>query len=836
MAFCVRSERNLDFNSKEKFPGPGQYIKITPKILLNNKRKFPPFFTSAKRPSFIKLNNIPGPGSYNLNANITQNLGLSNVQMLSTNTSFEKEENNFQELITNYNSFDKNNNLSGVWQATNFSFISKNNNYSSNKSFLSKDKAVQNSNILKLFNAHFNENKFIGTNIGFLSQSNRFNLKKNELNPGPGYYCDSILNTDSKSEKKIKNKLKNGKIFDKAGSLSRVVSIPSKNMNGYIVKNLENDIEKEKEKEKNNSRIKNQENNNNNSTISSLTSRHSNSINNTHIRFFIDNNNTNLMLGSAYNEENKIFNNKFQLLINERKFCNTPNTTTSEFIGPGSYDASLIEKKKKAINWSKGFDPEKISKRNNILRKKKLLEEMKKNGDFNPSLRTFHGKIHKIKPYQNKILLLNSIRKLKSNILQNVIPGSSRSDSFIPDKTYIPGPGYYDQKLFLFNSKKNTNVLSLDNELSNTPKKIPNLNYIKYQFGNNKLDPGFGSKCERPMNKSKSLEDLGPFSYFKDKNKYDPGKKNTIYKNLILGKTDLSRTSYINCDFYSHEKNNDSVENDFVDFDINIINSDIENKNKKVDNLKFHKTTSNFSTDKDNILLRNLDVSTKNFFNKLSNIPLVELDKYKYKYIYNNPGPGDYNISHSIIKPSFSSNSIMSSKTERFKDKLINENPGPGAYQIRENNEKKILIKKICYKRERNDFIKRENFKKIIEKNKRKNEIPGVGYYNIDKRNSLIYKINSKCNSRQGYNSPFLISSSRFSREKNINEVSSGDYEPYKYENIQKNNQYMVFNKADRFNKENDLLVGPGSYDLNPSWNKKSYNKLFTPKKQEILD
>ena len=212
------------------------------------------------------------------------------------------------------------------------------------------------------------------------------------------------------------------------------------------------------------------------------------------------------------------------------------------------------------------------------------------------------------------------------------------------------------------------------------------------------------------------------------------------------------------------------------------------------------------------------------------------MDKYKYKYIYNNPGPGDYNISHSIIKPSFSSNSMMSSKTERFKDKLINENPGPGAYQIRENNEKKILIKKICYKRERNDFIKRENFKKIIEKNKRKNEIPGVGYYNIDKRNSLIYKINSKCNSRQGYNSPFLISSSRFSREKNINEVSSGDYEPYKYENIQKNNQYMVFNKADRFNKENDLLVGPGSYELNPSWNKKSYNKLFTPKKQEILD
>ena len=37
----------------------------------------------------------------------------------------------------------------------------------------------------------------------------------------------------------------------------------------------------------------------------------------------------------------------------------------------------------------------------------------------------------------------------------------------------------------------------------------------------------------------------------------------------------------------------------------------------------------------------------------------------------------------------------------------------------------------------------------------------------------------------------------------------------------------MVFNKAERFNKDNDFIVGPGSYQLNTQWNKRSYNKLF---------
>ena len=104
MAFCIRSERNTDLKDKDNYPGPGQYIKISSGNKINNKRKFPPFFSLSKRPSFVKSNDIPGPGSYYLNKEYIQSSIQTNAQMLSTNSSNDKEENNFQELITNFNS------------------------------------------------------------------------------------------------------------------------------------------------------------------------------------------------------------------------------------------------------------------------------------------------------------------------------------------------------------------------------------------------------------------------------------------------------------------------------------------------------------------------------------------------------------------------------------------------------------------------------------------------------------------------------------------------------------------------------------------------------------
>ena len=822
MAFVVRSERNIELKDKDNFPGPGQYIKISNGNKINNRRKFPPFFTSSKRPSFVKTNNIPGPGSYNLNKEYIQSSMQSNFNMLSTNSSNEKEENNnFQELVTNFNSGEKNNSLSSIYQFSNISISSKLNNLSTkNKSNFSKEKAIQKSNILKISSTYFKK-KFYGTNVGFLSQTNRFDDKndKNEKNsPGPGYYYESLLSPNSRAEKKLKNKLKIGKMFEKSGSLNRIISIPSKTMNGYIFKN----IEKDKNKTTNNSIIKNSDNFFNNTSYYSAKSKNKSKIKK--LKSYSESNLITFNNKFITTGENKTFNNKCQLLLNERKFGSTANTTTSEFVGPGTYDIPLKEKNN-IVSWSKGFDIEKISKKNNYIKKAKLLEEMKLNGDYKPIKKT-HGKIGKFNINKNKILLLFNLHKIKNNLLQNKLSDSTRTD-FIPDKSQIPGPGYYGKDLFPFTTSKKTESLNTEKELNKNSKKTPNLNYIKYQFSNTKIDNGFGSHCEREMNKSKSLEDLGPFSYFQDKNKYDPGKRNTLYKDLILGKTDMSKTYYHNYDFYFPNTTKENQENE----EINNLKEINKIKNKKAENLKLKKTFSNLNSKSEKILLKKFDITNKNYFTKLVNIPLIELEKYKY--IEDTPGPGDYNLSHQFTKNSFSTKEMMTSKTERFKDKTINENPGPGAYQLQKNNENKNIIKKIIFKNLEKDSVKEERIKKIIERNKRRNETPGVGLYDLDNKNSLVYKINSKYNFLQGYTSPFLISSSRFNPEREINEISSADYDPYKYENKHKNYQFMIFNKSNRFKNRNDFLVGPGSYQLNTQWNKRTFNKLFYSRNEQ---
>ena len=67
-------------------------------------------------------------------------------------------------------------------------------------------------------------------------------------------------------------------------------------------------------------------------------------------------------------------------------------------------------------------------------------------------------------------------------------------------------------------------------------------------------------------------------------------------------------------------------------------------------------------------------------------------------------------------------------------------------YQLQKNIENKIIIKKIIFKNLQKDSAKEERIKKIIECNKRRNETPGVGLYDLDNKNSLVYKINSKYN------------------------------------------------------------------------------------------
>ena len=148
-------------------------------------------------------------------------------------------------------------------------------------------------------------------------------------------------------------------------------------MNGYVFENAEN----YKNKTTNNSIKKYSDNYFNNTNNSPVNSKDKNE--NKKIESYSES------TLNAYNnklipkDENKINNNKYKLLLNERKFGYTANTTTSEFVGPGAYDIFLKEKNN-IVSWSKGYDFEKISKKNNYIKKAELLEEMKRNGDNIP--------------------------------------------------------------------------------------------------------------------------------------------------------------------------------------------------------------------------------------------------------------------------------------------------------------------------------------------------------------------------------------------------------------------------------------------------------------------
>ena len=318
-------------------------------------------------------------------------------------------------------------------------------------------------------------------------------------------------------------------------------------------------------------------------------------------------------------------------------------------------------------------------------------------------------------------------------------------------------------------------------------------NYLKVQlFGDQtKVEGKFGSNCDRFMVKSKSMEDLGPTTYFIDKNIFEPNKKPEILKHLKVGK----------------------LVNSFENRNL-LCNIEDKNSKKNVNNEE------------------KLDKKTENKFLKINS-------NFLNKSIIDNPGPGKYELGHNFIVPSFSIVQPMDSQVERFPD--IEENtPGPGAYldeQKRENEKIEEKLKKIInYSNYDNKNIeKMKRIEEIKKSNRKRNDFPGAGTYNPGLLDTINYKLKSKINPKQSFQSPFLISSGRFKIYKD-DKISPTIYNPYKYEKEQKNLQYMVFGKAKRFdnnaNKNNMKgiwhLAGPGSYDLKDNWNKKSYNALFS--------
>ena len=544
-----------------------------------------------------------------------------------------------------------------------------------------------------------------------------------------------------------------------AGSPNRIISIPSKEMNGY-------EYIGDKNKKLNN------------------------------------NNGFNCNNDIKYDKENYISNNQdinknYKLIIDDRNINFGKNASTSEYIGPGSYDIYIKEKGNSVLQWSKSFNLKDINNKKELLKRKQVFDEMKKYGEtinnFNKNKKMNIIQLcktnssHFLKDKLKKGLINMNNKKLEYNINKKSNSSYYSRDSFIQDKSEIPGPGYYSKELINY-EKDNLNKKGNEKEEKKIfGKKMTLSNFRKIQCGEEvKLERNFGSNCGRFLVKSKSMEDLGPTTYFKEKNKFEPNIKPDIFGHLKTGKLINSNE---NRNFYFQYEDKETTNH--------LNNNEQEEKPNNKNN---------------NIFLN--------------------------KSILDNPGPGSYELSQTFILPSFYPGQLMNNQVERFHGKEEN-NPGPGTYfnENIENEKIQEKMKKIInYTNYEQDIEKINRIQKIKQANKKRNDYPGAGTYNPGIQNTIDYKMKAKFNPRQSYQSPFLISSGRFNYYKDEG-VSPTIYDPYKYDKNQKNLQYMVFGKAKRFEDNLNFdnmkgawnLAGPGSYDLDKNnWNKKTYNKLFS--------
>lgn len=252
MAFCIRNERKMDYLKKEiSNPGPGQYFQ---QIEKNNIKKIihPTFHTSGYRSTLIKKEEIPGSGSYDLlnksfNKEISFNLNKNNQKGEET-IKYNLKNNNSEKVFNNISTINKNN-------KSNVDYNTMNNYSSSNMGEIStipfNDNSKININKNNSFSTLGNNNSDNINNInksrqsvklGFLSQATRFNDKEKSMTtnePGPGTYeaidyTNNIVLKNRKNKSRSKHNLIKASFKIEAGSLNRVISIPSKEMNGYL--------------------------------------------------------------------------------------------------------------------------------------------------------------------------------------------------------------------------------------------------------------------------------------------------------------------------------------------------------------------------------------------------------------------------------------------------------------------------------------------------------------------------------------------------------------------------------------------------------------------------
>ena len=427
MAFCTRSERNISLIQKETNPlGPGEYIKLSKKHTHHN-RKHIPFNTCYPKTSSKTDKPSPGPGSYNPYNNSHSNL-LDSTAKSSTFTS---------------------------------------------------SSAVIDKNI----------NQSNPTKLGFLTKTERFTPDPNAYLPGPGAYLTNNLPDIKQSNNSTNNVLNNS--YDalllpinnsklkamqfKTGLPQRIISIPSKKMNGYYLDKNSDQCE--------------------------------------------------IIIDPLSLEE---YHGSTSCLVGPGSYENVQDKRNNAVKWSNEHDKSNGNKVKQ-----KKQDEEKEMK---LLYDDTHSSGSNNNSRFNRdnvnSFRSVKNSNHK--KHNNNKMNFHSVfqQRIQNDKLMKELHSIMKEPTVEELKNLIindtPGPGFYQKEFTCNNQTTKTSFMNNNNNLLNNHKAFLISKY-NINTNNNQTQQHFGSKEIRFLTKSKSTQNISPCSYFVQKNKYEPNPKDKHY-------------------------------------------------------------------------------------------------------------------------------------------------------------------------------------------------------------------------------------------------------------------------------------------------------------------
>ena len=504
-------------------------------------------------------------------------------------------------------------------------------------------------------------------------------------------------------------------------------------------------------------------------------------------------------------------------LSSERRFNKISNQNNNENLGPGCYEID------------KTFNTTKISTNYEKLHPKRNY----KNLSLNESIPTIPDKNRGEFIYTNGI-----IKEIEKRI----------------KKEGELGPGEYD-----INPKWKSNTLDwkigLKSENKNLDYKKELINSLNNSSMKNKPNNTSITKMNKSVNKNKSnnnsleendhnIRNLVFNRFLKERKKLHDNNLNKLkeYNDIIL---DIKFKDTPGPGFYD----NKIIKSPISNFNINK-----RNKNFGSNSPKFYKTIKedisigpgtyflekNKYEPKIETIVHTKKPERKNPENK-KDVGLF-ISNFRKNNTKREPGPGQYDIEKDFLKKEVSNVKSFGMLSERFKTSKILENTELDEKEKDKNKfdkinnefEDKMNIKinrrYLELKKEEEERKKREKYKNIKE--------PAVGTYSPEIVNSISYNVFSKINPYRNKLAPFNIMNTRFENQPKMfinykfNYPGPGKYEVTNAYNALNNSKknYNIFG-TDLQRKDNNLdIIGPGLYDQNNSWNKKTFNVLFMEK------